>query len=58
MDILIAFLIGLGILTAGEADKVSEDEVYKLTESNHDKLVDEYGDEYLTIVGIDQTEKD
>ena len=58
MDILIAFLIALGLVSSEKADRLTEDQVNVLVEDNHDKLVDEFGDEYLSIVGIDETEKD
>lgn len=58
MDILIAFLIALGLVSSDKADRLSEDQVYSIAQDNHDKLVDEYGDEYLSIVGIDESEKD
>ena len=57
MEILIAFLIGLGIFNSQEeAMTLSEPELQEIHLMNHQDMVDQYGDEYISIFGTDETE--
>ncbi len=58
MEILISFLLALGLITSDM--KVSDAEAMEiaLMQEHHEKLITVYGEEYLAIVGTDQSEKD
>lgn len=57
MEILIAFLIGLGVFnTQEEGLSVSEPELHELHLINHQEMMDTYGDDYISIFGTDETE--
>jgi hypothetical protein len=58
MELLISFLLALGIITSGTQNTLTSSDVQKLTQENHELLVQTYGKEYLNIIGTDQTEKD
>jgi len=58
MELLISFLLALGIIASDDAKTLTSDDVSKLSSQNYDILVETYGKEYLKIVGTDQTEKD
>lgn len=55
MEILLAFLLALGLIFEGES--YSNEEIEQITTENHDLLVREYGEEYLSIIGDDHTDK-
>lgn len=57
MEILIAFLIGLGIFGSNEEAAVySDNEIYEIQSVYEQDLIDQYGDEYISIFGTDETE--
>jgi len=58
MEILISFLLALGLITSDM--KVSDQEALNiaLEKEHHQKLIDVYGEEYLAIVGTHENEKD
>lgn len=56
MELLLAFFIAIGLVSPKES--YSTDQITKIQVEYHDKLVAEYGDQYLIIVGTDETEKD
>lgn len=57
MEILIAFLIGLGLFdTVEEASVYSDDQIYEMQHEYNQDLIDQYGDEYISIFGTDETE--
>jgi hypothetical protein len=58
MELLISFLLALGLITSSQQTQLSSSEVQTISQSNHDLLVKAYGDEYLKIIGTDESEKD
>lgn len=57
MEILIAFLIGLGVFnTSEEVMQLNQEELQEIHLMNHQDMVDQYGDEYVSIFGTDETE--
>lgn len=57
MELLIVFLVALGVFgTPEEAAQFSEPELNEVRLQNHDDLADQFGDEYLSIFGTDETE--
>lgn len=57
MELLIAFLVALGVFgTPEEAAQLSQPELEEFRMINHDDLSDQFGDEYLSIFGTDETE--
>lgn len=58
MELLISFLLALGLITNSQSAQLSSKDVQQIAAQNHDLLVKTYGDAYLKIITTDQTEKD
>ena len=57
MEILIAFLIGLGVFnTSEEAVVLSQQDLQEVQLEYHHDMIDQYGEEYISIFGTDETE--
>jgi hypothetical protein len=58
MELLISFLLALGLITNSQSANLSSNEVKQIAASNHDLLVKTYGDQYLKIITTNENEKD
>lgn len=54
MELLISFLIALGAITSG--DGYTSKQIEDIRVEKHTQLVDKYGDEYLSILGTDDSD--
>lgn len=58
MELLLVFLVAFGLIGEDEAQYLPADEIEEIRLAHHDDLFDEFGDEYLSIIGTDNTQVD